>query len=690
MDDALLTSTTGGTGAGVAAAATPPGALDIPMDAEAYTQWKNRIDASKRFTKNMRDRWKVFVQAYMARVLDHLPEKHRVNVPLEFAYVELKSAQLAFQVPEFHLSARNPQTAAAVPLFQSVVNFEVGPDRADLKSCLDACLFDVLTCGIAAAKIGYVAHIRTRQVPVMQPPVVDPMTLQPTPAQPLLDEAGQPVLQDEEYVAGEEYFIDHFPCEHLLVPSGFTGSKFDTAGWLGYVDDIPLDVASELYGVTEDDVQVYTEPLETLSSTERPTQETDASSKRVRRCEIFYQAAVYDGASQPLPGQFRQLVLLDGYKDGPVLHRNNPYQWIGDGQEDRPADGKLHGMRGNPIHVLTIRVLAGSAYPVSDVEMGLAQSQEISLGRTQMMRHRDRAKAFRTYNRTKTDTELITKIKAGEDLDWIGIDENVNECFGVIGPPNMNRETFEFNDIAKRDFEQTWSISNVGVVDPSSPTATEVRQAGAATDVRLDKERTWVLRWLVKAAMKFASLLQQFKDDEDFVEVIGQDGLPALKVWNRKAIAGEFVFAARPDSALRMDADIERRQATQLYNLVGKDPNVRRTELLRSLLAKYGLDHSKIVVETPPPAPKPELPKGLSLAIKTEDLSNPQVLGILAQCGFEIMPPIDPMTGQPMQKPAAQPTQGQPAPASPPHPGPMPQADVINKHELRGSGATVN
>ena len=79
----------------------------------------------------------------------------------------------------------------------------------------------------------------------------------------------------------------------------------------------------------------------------------------------------------------------------------------------------------------------------------------------------------------------------------------------------------------------------------------------------------------------------------------------------------------------------------------------------------------------------------MSLAIKAEDLSNPQVLGILEQCGFEIMPVIDPMTGQP--KPKAQP-QGQPpapgGPPSPPHPGPMPQADVISKHELRGSGAS--
>jgi hypothetical protein len=689
-DDALLNDLTGGTG-GRGAASPEPSAggrppLDLPMSEEAFTQWQNRVDASKRFTKGMRDRWKVYVQAYMARVLDHLPKDGRVNVPLEYAFVELKSAQLAFQVPEFHLAPRNPTYAAATPLFQAVVNFEVGADRADLKTCLDQCLFDVLTCGIAAGKIGYVAHVRQR--PKINPPGVDPLTGQPTPAAAAVDPmTGEPVLED--YIAGEEYFIDHMPCEHLLVQSGFVGSNFDKAGWLGYVDELPLDIAIALYGITEDEVQVYTEPVETLSSKERPTQEPDASSKRVRRIELFYQAEVYDGASRPLPGQFRQLVMLDGFKGGPVVHKDSPYQWVGDGQEGRPNDGKLHGMRGNPIDVLTIRVLAGSAYPVSDVEMGLAQSQEISMGRTQMMRHRDRAKAYRTYNRTKIDLETKRKIDAGEDLDWVGVDENVNECFGVVAPPAMNRETFTFDEVAKEDFKQTWAISTVGNVDPSSPTATEVRQAAGATDVRLDKERTWVLRWLVRVARKFASLLQQFKDDQDFVEVIGQDGLPALQQWDRKAIAGEFVFTAKPDSALRMDAESERRQALQLYNQIGKDPNVRRTELLRSLIAKYGMDHAKIVVETPPEEPKLELPKGMTLSVKPEDLGNPQILGMLKQAGFEIMPPTDPVTGQ-LQQPQQAPQQAG-ALVQSPHPGPMPTMDVINKHQQRTGGvAPVN
>lgn len=664
----------------VAAKPTRP-PLDLPMDEKTFGQWKLRIAASKDVAKQKRDEWKKYVRAYMARYLGVEPTEHTVCVPLEYAYVQFKAAALAFQVPEVHLKPKNPQSAPAVPVFQAGLNHELGPENADVKACLDQCLIDALTCGIAASVIGYTPHIRTRQVPVLQDQI-DPMTGQPTRV-PVIDPmTGQPQTQDEEFIAAEEYFWDQLPPEDLLMPAEFVGVKFDRAGFLARRFDTPFDQAAEQWGVTEDTVTIITEPPETLSSDTQPSRDT-ASSKRVRGYEIWYHANVYDVASGALPGQLRKLVILDGFDDGPVEHKDSPYQWIG-------QDGKLKGMEGSPIHILTLRFLPGAAYPMSDVEMGLPMSQEISTFRTQMMQRRDREIPFRAYNRERMDPETLEKVKTGKIGDNIGCDGPPNEIFGVIGAPTRNRESFEAGDVTKKDFDQTWAMGNVGVVEPEARTATEVNKASGATEVRLDNERTWVLRWLVKGASKFAALLQRFMDEQRFVEIAGPDGLPALQAWNRESVQGEFVFSARPDSALRLDADVARRQALNLYNQLGKDPNVRRTELLRSVLTTYGLDHSKIVVETPPPQePKPEPPK-ISFAFKGEDLGNPQVLGILAQFGVEVMPPIDPVTGQPVPKP--QPPQQPGAQQQQPHPGAMPRMEPINQHALRGDPAapTVN
>jgi hypothetical protein len=673
--------------------------------------WMNRIHASESVVDDLKIQWQKNVRAYMGKTLPGVPRDHVVNVPLEFSYVEQKKSQLVFQVPEVHLKPKNPTSAPAVPVFQAAVNHELGEENADAATLIDEVATDVLLCGIAASKIGYVSEIRTRPMPVMQPAPPDPMTgatpVDPQTQQPAMVQAQQPVVgpdgmlqmgpdgqpvmepafRDEEYLAHEEYFWEEFPTEDLLLPVDFVGSNFDRAAWLGMKFVMDFTSAKKAYNLPDDFAATIQTPRETLSSAERPTRDGGAL-KQVEGYEIWYKAAVFAPEEDPLPKQLKLLVLIKGH-DTPVKHENSPYQWFGDGQDGRPNDGKLHGMEGFPIHPLTLRYLPGSPYPVSDVGIARPLSEEISVGRTQMVQFRDRSIPMRWYDRTQLTPETLAKIERGEIMANIGVDGNGTELFGMIALQQFPRDNYQFYEIGTKDLRETWAI-RPATVETEGRTATEVRDATAVSDVRLDKERTQFLRWFTTGAAKLASLLQQFKDDAAFVEIVGADGQKALQSWDRKAVQGEFVFTAKPDSALRLDADVERRQAANLYNLIGRDPNVRRTELLKALLTKHNLDPEKIVVETPPAEPKPEPPK-ISLALKGEDLVNPQVLGILAQLGIEIMPPIDPMTGQPVPKPP-QPQQASPAqPMQAPHPGAVPQAEPINKHQLRGGGApTVN
>jgi hypothetical protein len=494
----------------------------------------------------------------------------------------------------------------------------------------------------------------------------------------------EPAFRDEEYLAHESYFWEEFPTEDLLIPVDFVGSNFDRAAWLGMKFVMDFTSAKKAYKLPEDFAATIQTPRETLSSAERPTRDGGAL-KQVEGYEIWYKAAVFAPEEDPLPKQLKVLVLIKGH-DAPVKHENSPYQWFGDGQDGRPNDGKLHGMEGFPIHPLTLRYLPGSPYPVSDVGIARPLSEEISLGRTQMVQFRDRSIPMQWFDRTTLTPEIVAKLDRGEIMARIGVDGNGTEQMGVIALPQFPRDNYQFNEIGEKDMRDTWAI-RPATVETEGRTATEVRDASAVSDVRLDKERTKFLRWFTSGASKLASLLQQFKDDAGFVEIVGPDGKKGLQSWDRKAVQGEFVFTAKPDSALRLDADVERRQIANLYNLVGRDQNARRDEILKVLFQRHNMDPEKMVAPTPPPEPKPEPPK-ISLALKAEDLSNPMVLGILAQLGIEIMPPIDPMTGQPVPRPP----QASPAqPMQAPHPGAVPQAEPINKHQMRGGGApTVN
>jgi hypothetical protein len=571
-----------------------------------------------------------------------------------------------------HLAPKLPGLEAAVSVFQPALNHELGDHGANVKQCVDEILTDTLICGIGASKIAYLPHIRSR--PKMQPGPPDPMTGQPGPMAPAIDPmTGEP--QQEPYLAGEEYRWDRFPVEDLLIPVEFEQSDCDRAPWLGQRFRMNLDNAKAAFHLPDDFSAVKAQLRETLSSDEQPGRAAgNTTIQEIEGYEIWLQADVFDQTA--LPGQYRKLVLIDGH-DGVAEYKDSPYQYVG-------QDGKLKGMVGSPIHPLTLRFLPGSAYPVGDVEIARPISEELSKGRTQMIQFRDRVMPFIGINREKCDPETKQKIEDQTVGRTIGFDGDPAEVVKAVSVGQFPRENFTFNDISMSDFKMIWRVgpNAVGQVEPEARTATEVQNARGEADVVLDAERTAVLRWFTRGAAKFASLLQQFKDDQGFVEIVGQDGVKALQAWDRRQIQGEYAFSAKPDSALRIDADVERRQALALYNLLGRDPNINRTELLKTVLLRHNMDPGKIVVPTPPPAPHPEPPK-VSLSFKGEDLGNPMVLAILQQLGITL-PTKDELAGipGPPQQPGAPPGQPPGPPGMAPHGGPATTAQPINKHQL--------
>jgi len=660
-----------------------PSGLKIPLSRDEAGAWQARIDAATKAADAKRKEWQAYVTAYMVRTLHASGPDHQITVPLEFAYTELKKSQLAFQVPEVNCKPARPEFAGAVRAYEGALNHELGQAGAD--QLLDLVITDVLVCGIAAAKIGYYADIRSRQVPVMGPPPVDPMTGAPAvdpatnqPAGPVPQTdpmTGEPMMQAEPYIAHECYYGDQVPPENLLFPPEFTGGDYDRAAYLGHRFQLDLQTAITRYGLDPSFNPTATRPIETLSSAEQPDGRDTLTTKDVEGVELFYLATVFDtgqgeDAAAPPPeaaipgvpmstpdrphvGQYRRLVFLKGQPE-PVVHEDSPYQYVDE------VDGKLKGMKGNPIHVLTLRVLPGSPYPVSDIQAGRPASEEVSLGRSQMVNFRERVMPVLGIDRNRASPELQQKLLANADVKIgavIGVDGPPNEIVTPISVTQFPRDNFKFDEVARGDFELAWSMGarQAGQDVPGEPiTAEEVRTSQAATDTRLAREQNRVLKWWTGYAEKFGALLQLFKDEPGYAEIVGEDGAKALQAWNRKggdgiaSIEGEFVYSARPDSALRLDAQADRQQKTQLYTQLGNDPNVNRVELLKAVLISYSLDPEKIVVEQLPE--KGPDPPRISWSFRGEDLqvvdpktgqpntAFPLVLAIAEQGGFKLPP----------------------------------------------------
>jgi hypothetical protein len=138
---------------------------------------------------------------------------------------------------------------------------------------------------------------------------------------------------------------------------------------------------------------------------------------------------------------------------------------------------------------------------------------------------------------------------------------------------------------------------------------------------------------------KFATLLQKYLTVEQAAQIVGPERAQIWDVW-RKQVASSLAFTAMPDSALRVDQAVDRKQAQELYSFLANDPFIAkgRAKLLEKLLRKFHIDPTGLVA--PPDPPKPEPPK-LAFSFKGEDLVGPQapiVLGIAEQLGLTIDP----------------------------------------------------
>ena len=636
----------------------------------SFAFWRGEADRSAQFWKTLatKRKWDENVQAYLGQTLDSAPSSDTVVVPKEYSKVEQKSSLLFFQVPEVTLTAKQPGLEPAIPVFQAVLNDKL-TNEINASALMAELLFDVLCpAGIAASKIGYEVEqdgMSVVQQPAMDPtgqPIVDPMTGQP---------AMMPVPVPN--IVHEKYFWERIPVKSLLIPVDFHGSDFDKAPWLGFKFETDMALAARTYKVSKDLLKPSKNDSTRLQA---DLKHEDPAGEKVCGYEIWYRAALYhqDVANTEL---FYQLVWFDGMEQ-PAVMRPSPYQVV--------QNGKLTGgMRGNPIHLLTLRYVSDQAVPPSDVFMSRALSEEMSKSRTQMIQQRDRARPINGYDPAQIPKDAVDKMVSGDYQEWIPIPGfgTQQAAAGPITQASFPRDNFSFADVIERDIEEVWSIgaNQQGLQSRRGQTATEASIQNSATQTRMKREQTRVAQWFVKGVEKLGSLIQMFADDPDYVEVVGPDGMRNLQTWDKTAIQGRFAYSAKPDSTLQLDAAFDKKNALDEYQFFRKDPLVNPQYLLQRTARRIGADPAQFVAPPPPPPPPPPpLP-----SLKGDDLNpfNPQypnVYAILTAHGVQGLtpPPTPEQSAMQMarQIPAAQTEHG----------GMQEKAEPLSKHQAEQTG----
>lgn len=648
----------------------------------SFEFWKKEADRSKAWWANLAQKrqWDNNTKAYLGQTLDGEPAADTIVVPKDYSNVENKKALLFFQVPEVTLTAKQPNVEAAIPLFQAVLNSKLASDEINAGALMDEVLFDVLCpAGIGASKIGYEVEQDGEAMvdqPVMDPmgqPIVDPMTGQPAMTQ-------VPVPN----IVRERYFWERIPIKSLLVPVDFHGADFDKAPWLGFRFETDLALAARTYGVEKD--QLKPAKSDEDLRIKGDLQIEASGGEKVCGYEIWYQMSRYheDVVNGDLYGQ---IVWIDGM-DAPVVARQSPYQTVQNGR-------LVGGMRGSPIHILTLRYVSDQAVPMSDVGMSRGLVDELGKGRTDMVTQRKRTAPIVGYDPAQYSVDQVQKIASGDIQEFVPIPGfgTAQAAMGEIRRASFPRENFTFNDYIDRDIQELWAMGSnqQGVSSKGKTTATEASIQQSATQTRMKREQVMVARWFVAGVQKLGALIQLFADEPDYVEVVGPDGAKALQSWDKTAIQGRFAYNAKPDSTLQLDAAWDKKQALDEYQFFRKDPLVNEQALLTRTFRKIGADPAQMIKQPQPAQPPPTTP---SFAFKGEDLNpaSPQfsiVLEVLAKGGIQISPQAlqqAQMVATQTQLVAQAQAQAEQAQKNTEHGGMQPEAEPLNKHQANETG----
>lgn len=602
--------------------------------------WRSQIEQAIRVRLEHEAWWDANDRAY-APSGTQTPDAYgaEINTNRDFTLVERKKADLFYQRPEVTLQpsplldgpisdpmgqpllgppdAQGQQqpipSSVALAAHQEIVNELLGPDGVDAVRMAHQTIFDVLDLsGVGFTKMGYESVTQA----VDQ---VDPLT-------------GEPVSVPVPVY--ETCFWQHVSPKQALVPAEFRSTEWDRAPWLGYKCQLPLTPGNRAKYQLPDD---FTGGRVDRSLYFDRGGSNPESGGVFTIYELWYRSCLYR-EDRPHPEHLTHLVLVDGLDD-PVIEEDSPDQTL-DAQGGLTPDSLM----GFPIHPLNMRTRTDSAWPPADATVSRPLVNELNVNRRQAVEFRDAATLKWQYNTDVLPLEVVGKIVRSPIGGMIGVPGDAFAGEGAIKElpqGSMPRENVIVAEQIDNDISRTWAMDagQQGVQSSSGQTATAEQIQQSNANARLDFERGIVLQWYCKGVTKYSTLVQRYLPVQRAAQIVGPQRAQIWDVW-RKQVPSTLAFTAMPDSALRVDQAVDRKQAQDLYSFLANDPYIQkgRMKLLEKLLRKFHIDPTGIVV--PPDPPKPEPPK-MAFSFKGEDLVGPQaiiVLGIAEQLGIKIDP----------------------------------------------------
>lgn len=662
--------------------AKPTGERDPHSD----NGWQAQIDACrKRREKFVTGPWQMNVSMRVQKPYSQAADAEadtqgadQIAVPADWSRTRSKCASLFSKMPRVSLEALQQKTAAAVPMFEKVVN-HFAP-RTGIASVMEECEADVVNaCGICAAMMKYEATFEMVDVPKSDVSMIPPDQLQQ------FIDAGLIEMTQVPQVVSERYRAYRISPAQLLWPVEFRGSDWQRARFIGYDGTMPWARAKDEFKLTDadkDDVcsasgsDIITRTL--AGDLNREQREYD---DQVHFSEIFYWAALCDPNEKRFEA-IRRRVMVQG-KEGAVI--DEEYS----GQMWEPQSKTFLGCTRLPIEVQTLTYVSDKPIPPSDSEIGRPQVWEQMRSRSQILMQRTRNIPIRTVDVNRVDPVILDLVQRGVWQGMIPTNGPGDRTFSQIASAAYPKEDFSFDAVVNRDLDDAWSMSpnQMGNYNSGERSATEAQNVAGAYASVIGFQRDKIVSMFLGLIDTLMGLLQLNLDQFEAIPIVGENGAKRLEQWDRSKIAGKFVATARQDASVLQDASARTNQIMKFLNIAGKSGRINIDPILSELAALSGLDPAGVLL--PPAQPKQEDPNMSFRVSGLADLLNPLTLAFLIKSGQApgpqdvaaakklLMDSQTPPVEQPMLPPGmpgAGPQIGPPQRALPPAPEPDWQA----------------
>lgn len=622
--------------------AAPNPMVTVPMTPDEAQKWKGDLERAQKRLDLFSPGWERNLKSYAA---DPTDEKwgDEVNPGVDFARVEQKKAQLFFDTPTVVLS---PEPDVSDPAVQKQIsaqgiklNRKIGRKGLDCKRLMDKVLFDILCpSGEGWIKVGIT------RIEKGVPHPTDP-------------------TQTVQVPTYQKSFAERFSPKQGLKPTNFRDSEFDKAPWLAERFEMPLRPARRQFNLPQE-FQPKAQTANTQAFNLPGLKAENDPEETVTGTEVWYKANLYDDAIDH-PDWVRQLVFIDGIDD-PVVHRDSPYQTY----DSQTFDFTPDSMIGFPIHVITIRDLADSAWIPSDSTVRRPLVKELATFRTQLIEHRDASGSIRIGTEKVFNTENMSKVVRGPHGTIITVPDGdydpARPAAYEVAHPVYSRENFQSQEVIEKDLDaqDAMSANQVGAESTTDRSATEATYVARASNVRLQAEKNRVEAGFLGLVAKIDALEKRY---------FTPPGQPPLS---------GYTYDIKPDSGAFVDAAQERKFGLDLINILANNPNVNHSYLLTEVAPKLHLDPSQLIVQPPPPGPPP--PK-TTMVIRGEDLSPlaPQYANVVEALGQEGMK----LTQQPISPEMIQNAAAVAAAKKPISAG---KSEPVSKHQTAAAGHPAN